>query len=97
MPNPRSSHTISKHPLFAAMRCVCFGPSHFRLGPCVPVASSRVLETCLVEMSVSLGQEGEERQEEDPDADAVERRQKLQQLRDELRALRQQRAEVGVP
>ena len=46
---------------------------------------------------MSLGQEGEERQEEDPDADAVERRQKLQQLRDELRALRQQRAEVGVP
>ena len=46
-------------------------------------------------LSVCVGQEGEDRQEEDPDADAVERRQKLQQLRDELRALRQQRAEVG--
>lgn len=63
----------------------------------LPVSWSSLVESLKCALSVSKGQEGEEEQEEDPDADAVERRQKLQQLRDELRALRQQRAEVGAP
>ena len=88
MPSPRIPSTICCN-----QRCILGLVTLYLL----PVSWSSLFELLKCASSVGMGQEGEDRPEENPDADAVERRQKLQQLRDELRALRQQRAEVGAP
>ena len=92
--NAESSYISSFIP-FLLQLDVCFGPGH--ITDPVPFFLSSMIKLLKCASLLNSCQEGEDRQEEDTDADSVERRHKLQQLRDELRALRQQRAEVGTP